>query len=368
MVDPTIRSDCADFDVPLPLQQLASRDILVTGASGMLGSYIVAYLHRLQSTLDVSSSRLIASTRQIPHGRMEAASESLEILEPEAALQRIGDLRRPVVIHAASPASPAKYVADPVGCMRVNVQQTERLAMAVGLTGGTLLYVSSGEVYGPTPKVPTSEEDFSPFDPTDPRWVYAEAKRAGEAVALGCWRSHGVDVRVARLFHTFGPGASTTDDRIFGALARAASDGDLVTLRGSGSATRTFLYSLDALTGFSYLVGQLPAGSVANVANHVCHRVSDVAYQASQILTNMTRVDPGREASALPGTVSAGGAATPLDSPTAESPVESPTAESWADNSKLRGAGWFPQVALYESLLRTLKSVRWRSQAKAQLP
>lgn len=340
LADPVIHSDAVSLAVPTPLRALLNHDVVVTGASGMLGSYIVACLRHLSNLTKDKPRRIIAATSQTFRA---SCRSSVEVMTLAAAREIIPSLTTPIVIHAASPASPAGYVADPLGCMRVNVQVTEELALATGQADGTLIFVSSGEVYGPVPATPTSERDFSPFDPTEPRAVYAEAKRAGEAVALACHRTRGIDVRVARLFHTFGPGIKASDDRIFGVIAQAAFADHELRLRSEGEARRTFLYSLDALVGLSYLNHSMAPGAIANVSNGVCHSVRDVLGVTLSVRREMGH--PRGES--VPN-------ATQDDSPI------SPTQESWADNSRLTSTGWLPQVALDDAIRRTLASVRWR--------
>jgi UDP-glucuronate decarboxylase len=256
------------------LDALAGRSLVVTGATGLLGTYLTETVAWLNESRFSTPCRLAAVVRRLP-----SATGPLGHLAHAPGVRLVaGDAREvpseieeaDFVVLAASKGSPRHYLADPIGTLEVNGAGLGRwLELAVRVGSRAVLYFSSGEIYG-TPEpgaVPTPETYSGRVDPVAPRSVYAEAKRYGEALALAYHRQRGVPVKIVRPFQVFGPGVRADDGRALPDFLAAAAAGRPLPLRSTGVAARTFMYVADATVAFwQVLLLGLP-GSVYNVGS-----------------------------------------------------------------------------------------------------
>ena len=330
-----IKRDLDELRISTSFKELANSRVLITGASGMLGKYFTLALALLQIESGNQPSVVAVSRTAIPL----FASLSIENIRPEATKALIQNGRVAVAIHAASPAHASSFMRDPAACFEVNVTWAETLARACLDTQTRFVYVSSGEVYGINPPVPTSETDFGGLDPVIPRNIYAVSKRAGEAVLSSLALGQNLDLRICRLFHTFGPGIQRGEPRLFGALVDAALDERDCTIVGNAEATRSFLYSFDALDGIAHVIDNFPSGIAVNVAGSEAHTIRETA------LRSMSAMTKGRYSVQF------------ASAPDEFAQMASHIARNEADNRLLRSTGWSPQVNLGESFVRTLNSL-----------
>jgi len=331
-----IKLDLDELRISTSLRELADSTVLITGASGMLGKYFTLALALMQIESGNQPSVVAVSRADIPLFE----SLSIQNIRPDATKASILNGGVDIVLHAASPAHASAFMQDPTACFEVNVTWAESLARACIEKQTQFVYLSSGEVYGINPPVPTVETDFGGLDPVIPRNIYAVSKRAGEAVLSSLALGQNLDLRICRLFHTFGPGIRRGEPRLFGALADAALDGRDCTIVGNAEATRCFLYSFDALDGISHVIDKFPSGIAVNVAGSEAHTIRETALRAMSAMTN-------------------GRYGVQFASASKEfAQMASQIARNEADNSLLRTTGWSPQVDLGESFVRTLNSLR----------
>ncbi|WP_454277282.1 UDP-glucuronic acid decarboxylase family protein [Roseovarius sp. MBR-154] len=173
----------------------------------------------------------------------------------------------------ASPASPPHYQADPVRTMMTNVLGTRNLLDLAGRTGARFLQASTSEVYGDPESHPQTEDYWGNVNPIGSRACYDEGKRAAEALCYDYLREGELDIRVARIFNTYGPRMRADDGRIVSNLLVQAINNEPLTIYGAGTQTRSFCYVSDLVTGLVALmqVAQAPDGPV-NLGNP--HEVS----------------------------------------------------------------------------------------------
>ncbi|HEX6677009.1 MAG TPA: UDP-glucuronic acid decarboxylase family protein [Actinomycetes bacterium] len=240
------------------------------------------------------------------------------------------------VLHFASPASPIDYLRYPIQTLKVGALGTHR---ALGLAkdkGARFLLASTSEVYG-DPKVhPQPESYWGHVNPIGPRGVYDEAKRFAEALATAYQRSHGVEVRIVRIFNTFGPFMRIDDGRAFCTFAVQALRGEPLTVHGDGSQTRSLCYVEDMVEGFWRLLWSDVEGPV-NLGNPREVTILELARMVA--------------AAAGVGEVRVDYQPRPVDDPEVRRP----------DITRaMTELGWKPSVSLEEGIERTLP---WFSQA-----
>ncbi|MCE6950190.1 SDR family oxidoreductase [Cereibacter sphaeroides] len=264
------------------LKKTAQKTILVAGGAGFVGSHLCEALlrqgHRvicLDSFLtgNIENVRALCAFREFRLVRQDV----IEPIRLSEALDRVYNL--------ASPASPPQYQADPIHTMMTNVVGTRNLLALAAEHGATFLQASTSEVYGDPEVHPQSEDYRGSVNCTGSRACYDEGKRAAEALCFDYRRRGTADVRVARIFNTYGPHMRADDGRIVSNLIVQALKGESLTIYGSGEQTRSFCYVSDLVEGLMALmeVGDAPDGAV-NLGNPSEFTVTALAHLVQRMV------------------------------------------------------------------------------------
>ncbi|WP_373121624.1 NAD-dependent epimerase/dehydratase family protein [Mycobacterium marinum] len=343
---PIVEADLDQIlDAPLPWERFAGRSVLVTGAAGFLGAYIVETLLRLNETRSLAPVRVLALARRAEalRARFVAHERRLELrfVVQDACAPVPRDEPINFIVHAASPGTPRTFGRDPVGTFAANVFATRELLELRPSDG--FLFFSSGEVYGlgNDQVIPTHEDAYGFLDPTQVRSCYAEGKRAGETLCACYAAQEGVHTTMARIFHTYGPGMPLCDGRVFSDFVGDALAGRDLVMRGDGRVSRAFCYLADTVEGCFAILLKGAAGAAYNVGN-------DRAELTIRELANLVAgLEPERGLCVRREAAEA-----------ADSYMPSPIQRGCPDVSRLRGLGWAPRTGPREGFLRTLKSFR----------
>jgi len=249
--------------------------VLITGAAGFIGSHLVGKF--LQEGWEV------VGLDNLLTGRIENLQEyfsnpSFVFIKYDVTnfLYVKGELD--LILHFACPASPVHYLRHPIHTMKVDSLGTLHALGLAKEKGARFVLASSSEVYGDPQQTPQKETYNGNVSPIGPRSVYDEAKRFSEALAMAYYRQHGVDVRIARIFNTYGPRMDPDDGRVIPTFIKQALLGEPLTVFGDGTQTRSFCYIKDMVEGiYSLSTREGISGEVFNLGNPQEWRIIDVA-------------------------------------------------------------------------------------------
>ncbi len=269
----TYRNDLetALCDVPC-MERLKNRSILVTGASGLIGSYLVDMLltyNRLEDA-NITVYALARSTARLEARFGAAKTDKLIYVEQDVCDEIELEANMDYIIHAASNAHPAAFSADPVGTILSNVLGTENL-LRFGSAHGTrrLLFVSTGEVYGQCDEnTDAFREDYSGYvDPLQARSCYPTGKRAAETLCVTYSEQYGLDTVIARPCHCYGPNVTATDNRATVQFIGKAINGEDIVIESTGKQLRSYCYIADCCAAILTILLLGRSGEAYNVAN-----------------------------------------------------------------------------------------------------
>jgi nucleoside-diphosphate-sugar epimerase len=241
------------------------KHVVVAGGAGFLGSHLCEYLvARGDSVLcldDLSTGRAENVAHLLDSGRF-----SLIVTDVSEKAELETGVKVDAVCNLASPASPPAYLARPLETLAVGSEGTRRLLELARRHDARFLMASTSEVYGDPLVHPQPESYHGNVSPTGPRSVYDEAKRFAESITMAMYRTHGVDVGIARIFNTYGPRLTPGDGRVVSNFISQALRAEPLTVYGDGSQTRSLCYVDDEVVGLvalldSSLVGPVNIGS-----------------------------------------------------------------------------------------------------------
>jgi dTDP-glucose 4,6-dehydratase len=230
---------------------LSTARVVVTGGAGFLGSHLCDALLAAGSHVVCVDNLLTGHEENIAHlsdhERFDYRSHDVtQHLEVEGEVD--------AVLHFASPASPLDYLALPIQTLKVGALGTHNMLGLAKDKRARFLLASTSEVYGDPLVHPQPEDYWGNVNPIGPRGVYDEAKRFAEAMAFAYHRTHDVNVRIARIFNTYGPRMRMDDGRAVPTFVRQAMAGEPLTVHGDGSQTRSLCYVEDLIVGLLALL------------------------------------------------------------------------------------------------------------------
>ena len=240
------------------------RSVLVAGGAGFLGSWLCEFLILLGANVtcldNISTGRIKNILHLKSYGSFSFIQADISSFQPRGFNY---------IIHAASIPSPDDYVRRPVDAMLPNSLGLLN-CLEAARNGSRILYISTSEVYGDAEAIPTPEDYWGRVNPIGVRSCYDESKRFGEALCMAYFRQYGVDVRIARLFNTYGPrlDPDASYARVVSRFIIQALNSQPITVHGDGRQTRSFLYISDAVDALlKMMVMEGLRGEVVNVGN-----------------------------------------------------------------------------------------------------
>lgn len=325
---------------PANWEKLKDTTVLVTGATGRLGIYIVGALLEANRRWGLNIKIVaLARNKEKIHKAYGSGIESLEILEQDITEKICWDGNVDYIFHTAGLASPDDFTHRPTNTLWGHVQGTKNvLDLAKEKHTRKILYVSTVEVYGTwKSEEGICETDMGPLIHTNSRACYPEAKRLCETM-LACYKAEfGVDYAVVRMSHTFGPGISLYDGRAFAEFIRDVVEGKNIVLQSDGSAVRTYTYVADAVGAMflALLNGNETYYNVAAEENQISIR--DLA----ELIASM---DPNHKVK------------VEYAAPVGEKLLYLPFKLGILNSSRMKALGWKVQVDLEHAFQWTLES------------
>lgn len=257
----------------LPWQQLDGKTVLVTGATGMLASYVtwqLLYLHE-EAGIDVSVVALCRNPQKAEqYYGSYVGKPYFHLMTQDICNPIVYDGNVDYIFHLAGNASPHFINTDPVGIMRCNLMGTMNvLELARKKQTAKVIFASTREVYGANEHADKLDEcSYGVLDPLDARSCYPESKRAAETLLKSYYLQYGVEFNTIRIAHAYGPTMTLENDgRVMADLMGDVVAGRDIVLKSSGEAIRAFLYITDAVLGMFTVLFKGKAGEAYNLAN-----------------------------------------------------------------------------------------------------
>jgi nucleoside-diphosphate-sugar epimerase len=263
--------------------------ILVTGGAGFIGSHLTDYLLNQGAFVTVVDNFItgnkenLASALENPRFRFIEADASQP---PSTYLQTDSNHTEhfDYIFHFASPASPRGYMDKPIETYEVNSFGSHFLAQFALETGATILFASTSEAYGDPLEHPQKESYWGNVNPVGVRSCYDESKRFGEMVFSTWAREKNLDMRIVRIFNTYGPRMDPRDGRVIPNFVTQALKGDPITVHGDGTQTRSFCYVDDLVQFIVRMAASSESrGEVINIGNPDEYTMLDFAQKVKDL-------------------------------------------------------------------------------------
>ncbi|HEY8422738.1 MAG TPA: NAD-dependent epimerase/dehydratase family protein [Thermoclostridium sp.] len=283
-MDRFIEQDCLEYIEKIDLTPLRNKTVYVTGANGLIGTYLIYMLH-LANTVKDMGINIVAVSKSPPGSHLQDIFNdrytfySADLNDPRCDCY---EPKADYIIHGATYAQPKKFIQNYMDTIHLNTTVTERLLKKAKQDNATLLFLSSSEVYGNPDEnhIPTKEDYPGLCSPVDIRAIYSESKRMGETLCFAYRNFENVNAKIARISMTYGPGIGLKDERVLAHFLRQALYEKKIVMLDDGRKIRTFCYIADCVLmllyimlygkEFVYNVGGKDSISIRTLAEEIC--------------------------------------------------------------------------------------------------
>lgn len=303
-----------------------TKRILVTGGAGFIGSHLCEALLKTGAEVLCVDNFFTGARGNVSH---LLDNKSFELLRHDVTIPLFVEVDQ--VYNLACPASPVHYQFDPVQTTKTSVHGAINMLGLAKRTKARILQASTSEVYGDPDVHPQQEDYWGNVNPIGPRSCYDEGKRCAETLFFDYYRQHQLDIKVARIFNTYGPRMHPNDGRVVSNFIVQALKGEDITLYGDGSQTRSFCYVDDLVRGLMALM-ESPEGTTGpiNLGNPGEFTIKQLAEQVIELTGSSSKLTH------MP---------LPQDDPRKRKPDITRAHEQ---------LGWQPEIALRDGLTKTI--------------
>lgn len=260
------------------------KKILITGGAGFIGSHLCERLLKEGNEVICLDNFFTGSKDNIVHLMNNPYFEVIRHDIEEPILIEVDE-----IYHLASPASPIHYQKDPVKTVRTNVMGAINVLDIAKRTGAKVLLASTSEVYGDPEIHPQVEEYRGNVNPIGPRACYDEGKRCAETLFFDYYREYGVNIRVVRIFNTYGPRMAMNDGRVVSNFIIQALNNQDITIYGKGTQTRSFQYVDDLIDGFIKMMEKNHTGPI-NIGNPDEFTILELARKVIELTNSKSNI------------------------------------------------------------------------------
>lgn len=323
----------------LSWEKLKNKTVMITGASGMVGSYMLYVLLMLndEKHYGIKVDAVMRNVNKLPEEIRNREDVNVVVADVTKDIPDVGDID--YIIHAASPASPLIMQNQPVETIAANTIGTfKTLELAKEKNAEGYLFISSREIYGQPDEGQEFfyENTYGFVDQLNPRSCYSEGKKAAETMCVCFHEEYGLNTKIARLAHTYGPGMSIYDGRVQADFLKNVYHNEDIVLKSEGTAVRTYTYIADAIAGM-YRILLDSEDIVYNIGNEAGKvSIRDLA----EILVS---IYPER------------GLKLVFDIPEGGTKGTAPYTLGILSSEKLRKLGWNPKHSVKDGFKRTLE-------------
>lgn len=332
-------------DTLVKWSNLKDKTVLVTGATGMLATYITYLLCYLRKERNYNI-RVIALCRT----RRKAEDLFNPFLKEKWFFLLCQDICDPIccptsvdyIFHLAGNASPYFIKNDPVGIIKSNLLGTYNIAeFARGNRLQNILFASTREIYGKNEVISMlTEDNYGVVNPLENRACYPESKRAAETLLYSYWLQFQIPFSIVRIAHCYGPGMKLRNDgRVMSDLLSNVVEGEDIVLKSDGSAERAFCYITDAVIAMFHVLFSGMSGKAYNVANE-SEPIS--IKKLAELLVGLRKDKQLRVIFKIPSTASS---------------IYCNYKRSGLNTDELEKLGWYPKICLQDGLIKTIKSI-----------
>lgn len=270
---------------------------LVSGGAGFIGSHLCERL--LENNIFVICVDNLLTGREENIEQFNNNSNFVfinhDVINPAESITAKFD-SIDYIFHLASPASPNEkskksYMSYPIETLLVNSMGTHNLLNIAKKNNARFLFASTSEVYGDPEVSPQPESYFGNVNPSGPRSVYDEGKRFGEAMTTAYYRKFNVDVRIPRIFNTYGENMREDDGRVVSNFIVQCLKNEPLTIFGDGRQTRSFCYVSDMVDGlFEFMLRDDLNGEIINLGNPMEYTVKDLAVKIKELTSSSSEI------------------------------------------------------------------------------
>ena len=228
-----------------------NNSILITGAAGFIGSHLCDYFLRKKFNVLGIDNLMTGDYNNIDHLKNNS---KFNFIKNDICNKINIEDKIDYILHFASPASPSDYLKYPIKTLKIGSQGTENMLEIARKKNATIMVASTSEIYGDPLEHPQSESYFGNVNPIGPRGVYDEAKRYLEAITIAYKKKHSIDIRIVRIFNTYGPRMRKNDGRAIPNFINQSINNKNFTVYGDGTQTRSFCYIDDTVKGIYKLL------------------------------------------------------------------------------------------------------------------